>query len=108
MSENKKNSKSAVVLYFVAAAVAIALLGISAYRPDETGVWSFDIRWIADTIYETHTALIGLLVSGVFIWALPLDWADAKDNSLPVAVRALSPIALSIVLWAILGAIGRM
>ena len=94
---------------WAAGIASVVLFAATVIQPNEIGVWEFDIRWARDIIFEAQGALLGLLIFGVVNWAfIPLNWSDAKDDSLPPTVRAASPIALALVLWAILGAAGSL
>ena len=91
-------------------AAAAGLAFITGYRPDETtGELGFDPAWLLDAFSDLKMTVWGLMLFGVINWAfLPLNWTDARDETLPANVRAASLIAQAVILWAVVSTVGRM
>ena len=86
-------------------AAAAALVALTAYRPDETGVWAWDIRWVSDVMRDALGTIIGLLIAGAVAWILPIDWEHVNDGSRPATVRAATVTALAGIFCAIVLAV---
>ena len=91
-------------------AVAAGLAFITGYRQDEaTGEFGFDPAWLMDAFGDLKMTVWGLILFGFINWFfLPLNWSDARDETLPANVRAASLIAQAVILWAIVSTVGRM
>lgn len=88
---------------------ALLLFAFDAYRPDErTGVMGFDLAWVRDTAAEMHTAILGMILAGIVVWILPMNWTDFRNRKLPDAVRAGNVVALAIIFYAIVSAVGQI